>query len=84
MKAGAGKNLEVRPEGPGQGAEEPTGTDGKLVCSDATRGVDLHFHSLIQLTIVHRPPSVYKSPCQAHNVYERRPPPRNSQFRKWF
>lgn len=84
MKAGAGKNLEVRPKVPGRGAEDPTGTDGELVCFAAIRGVDLHSCSLIQLMIVHRPPSVHKSPCQAHNAYERCPPPRNSQFRKWF
>lgn len=58
MKAGAGKNSKVRPNGPGQGAEEPTGTDGELVCFDATHSIDIHSHSLIQLMIVHRPPSV--------------------------
>ena len=68
MKAGAGKNLEVRQNGPGQGVEEPTGTDGELVCFDANQGVDIHSHSLLQLMIVHHPPSVYKSLCQAHSL----------------
>lgn len=42
MKAGAGKNSEMRPNGPGQGVEETTGTERASVCFDVTQCFDIH------------------------------------------
>lgn len=58
MKAGVGRNLEVRPNRLGQGVEDPLGTDGELVCFDTSQGADVHSHSFIHSVKDHTSPTL--------------------------